>query len=111
VTDALEQAGGLGPGSDGAPTTGVGRWATAAQVLAVVVLAVVLQWPRARERDFWFSDASRHALDGVFVVDLVREGGWRTLRSGWCTTRRSSRWWRRQCTRWSGRAWVRRVPR
>jgi len=77
VTDALEQAGGLGPGSDGAPTTGVGRWATAAQVLAVVVLAVVLQWPRARERDFWFSDASRHALDGVFVVDLVREGGWR----------------------------------
>jgi len=26
--------------------------------------------------DFWWSDASRHAMDGVFIYDFVRDGRW-----------------------------------
>jgi hypothetical protein len=30
--------------------------------------------------DFWWSDASRHAMDGVFIYDLVRDGRWNDWR-------------------------------
>ncbi len=51
------------------------RYELLVQSLLVVAVAVVLLWPRARERDFWWSDASRHGLDGVFVTDFVRDHG------------------------------------
>jgi len=41
----------------------------------LAALTLVLLWPRAGAKDFWFSDASRHALDGVFFIDLLQEGG------------------------------------
>jgi len=51
------------------------RYGAVLQSALVVVAALALLWPRARERDFWWSDASRHGLDGVFLVDMVRDGG------------------------------------
>jgi len=80
--DGGASAPGVG-GGEGVPAMGAGlaqagrgRALAAAQVLLVVAVAVAAQWPRARECDFWFSDASRHALDGVFLIDFVRDGGW-----------------------------------
>jgi len=54
------------------------RWGRALTVASLVVLVgatVAFLFPRAGEEDFWFSDASRHALDGLFLVDFVRDGG------------------------------------
>jgi len=48
---------------------------TSIDLLALVALTVVLLRVRPWERDFWFTDAARHALDGVFVLDFVRQGG------------------------------------
>ena len=62
-----------------ADVAAAGRWPTpcvvALHVLLVAAVAVAVAWPRGREQDFWFSDASRHALDGMFLLDLVRDGG------------------------------------
>jgi hypothetical protein len=28
--------------------------------------------------EFWWTDESRHAMDGVFILDFVRDFAWRT---------------------------------
>jgi len=53
-----------------------GRLATASiDLLALAALTLALLRVRPWERDFWFTDAARHALDGVFVLDFLRDGG------------------------------------
>jgi hypothetical protein len=49
--------------------------ATAALALLATVLVLYLLSPR--EGAFWWSDAPRHALNGVFVKDLVLDMPWR----------------------------------
>ena len=48
------------------------RWggACAIIVLAAIALAIFLTAPR--HGDYWWSDTPRHALDGVFYLDLLR---------------------------------------
>lgn len=47
------------------------QWAVAAALLALLVVALFLQAPHGGA--FYWSDAPRHALNGVFVMDLLRE--------------------------------------
>ncbi len=59
--------------------SGVSRWAAsdavAFAVLCGVVIALYLKLPR--HGDIWWMDASRHALNGVFVLDFLRAMPWR----------------------------------
>lgn len=42
-------------------------------LLLLLTIAVFLLFKTSpRAGDFWFSDASRHAMDGVFYYDLIR---------------------------------------
>ncbi len=54
---------------------GLGSFATADRIagvlLAVLVAGLYVHLPR--QGDIWLSDASRHALNGVFVHDLIRD--------------------------------------
>src|ERR1043165_10100694 len=43
----------------------------AAPVLVLAAVTGVLFLPAPRSVDFWWSDVSRHALNGVFVHDLL----------------------------------------
>jgi hypothetical protein len=40
-------------------------------LLAIIAMAMVLTSPT--DGSFWWSDAPRHALDGVFLLDLIRD--------------------------------------
>ena len=42
----------------------------AAALLAIVVLGMYVMLPR--QGDIWFSDASRHAMNGAFILDFLR---------------------------------------
>ena len=55
-----------------------GAWAAA--VLACVALAIFLTAPR--NGDYWWSDTPRHAMDGLFYLDLLRAMPLHDLR-GW----------------------------
>jgi 4-amino-4-deoxy-L-arabinose transferase-like glycosyltransferase len=48
---------------------------------ALLAMAIgILFWTAPKDGDFWWSDAPRHALDGVFVRDLVYHHPWHNLR-------------------------------
>lgn len=47
------------------------QWAVAAALLALLVVALFLQAPHGGA--FYWSDSPRHALNGVFVKDLLRD--------------------------------------
>jgi Dolichyl-phosphate-mannose-protein mannosyltransferase len=51
------------------------RWATADTAAVVTLLAAVLVFALTAPRhgEFWWFDASRHALNGIFIADLVRD--------------------------------------
>ena len=46
-----------------------------AHLVLLVATTVVLVGRRAGEDSFWYPDASRHAMDGIFVIDALRDGG------------------------------------
>lgn len=48
-------------------------WVTWAGLAAVAALIVGLTWPSFAVRDFWWSDASRHALNGALILDYLSE--------------------------------------
>jgi len=52
-----------------------GTWVLLGEVAFLVALTVLLLHRRPGEDSFWFSDAARHAMDGVFLLDIVRDGG------------------------------------
>ncbi|UGQ46561.1 glycosyltransferase family 39 protein [Massilia endophytica] len=51
------------------------RHALPAGLLSLLALYLFLSAPT--NADFWWYDASRHAMNGVFLRDLLLEGGWR----------------------------------
>jgi 4-amino-4-deoxy-L-arabinose transferase-like glycosyltransferase len=53
----------------------VARDAAAFAVLCGVVIALYLRLPR--QGDIWWADASRHALNGAFVLDFLHAMPWR----------------------------------
>lgn len=42
-----------------------------------VLVAAAYGWSAPRDGDFWWYDASRHAMNSVFVHDFFAQGGWR----------------------------------
>ena len=48
------------------------RWQDAVSLGLLTVAVVLLFYTSPRAGDFWWSDAPRHAMDGVFYRDLAR---------------------------------------
>ena len=78
---AAAPAGGA-PGTAGESARALGRRSArrrrawlAADVVLLAAVTVLLLRRRPGEDSFWYPDASRHAMDGVFIIDILRDGG------------------------------------
>ncbi|TFW24326.1 ArnT family glycosyltransferase [Duganella callida] len=53
------------------------RWRAAAALAAIAALALYYFHSAPTDGDFWWYDASRHAMNGVFLRDFLLDGGLR----------------------------------
>ncbi len=53
---------------------------TPIRLLLLCSITVLILGRNITVGDFWWSDASRHAMDGVFIYDFVRDGRWNDWR-------------------------------